>query len=220
MVKTIANFAPLYYNVREERAKEIMKKLKRLLILFLTMFKIGLFTFGGGYAMIAIIERELVEKKKWLEHEEFMDVVGIAESTPGPIAINSATYIGYKVGGVLGSVFATLGVVFPSLIIIFVISLFFDKFLSLKWVGYCFHGIQACVAFLILNAGIKMFKHLKRNAFNIILTTLTVVCFIALSIFAKDFSSVFFILIGGGVGVIAYLIYLIAKKEKSKGGKE
>ena len=201
-----------------------MKKLKRLLILFLTMFKIGLFTFGGGYAMIAIIERELVEKKKWIEHEEFMDVVGIAESTPGPIAINSATYIGYKVAGVLGSLFATLGVVLPSFIIIFAISLFFDKFLSLTWVGYAFHGIQACVAFLILNAGVKMFKHLKRTVFNMVLTGLTVVALLFVTLFAKNFSSVFFVLIGGGVGVCAYLISLLVKKskakEKNEGGKD
>lgn len=201
-----------------------MKKLKRLLILFLTMFKIGLFTFGGGYAMIAIIERELVEKKKWIEHEEFMDVVGIAESTPGPIAINSATYIGYKVAGVLGSLFATLGVVLPSFIIIFIISLFFDKFLSLTWVEYAFHGIQACVAFLILNAGIKMFKHLKRTVFNMVLTGLTIVALLFVTLFAKNFSSVFFVLIGGGVGVCAYLISLLVKKskakEKNEGGKD
>lgn len=188
------------------------------------MFKIGLFTFGGGYAMIAIIERELVEKKKWIEHEEFMDVVGIAESTPGPIAINSATYIGYKVAGVLGSLFATLGVVLPSFIIIFTISLFFDKFLGLTWVGYAFHGIQACVAFLILNAGIKMFKHLKRTVFNMVLTGLTIVALLFVTLFAKNFSSVFFVLIGGGVGVCAYLISMLVKKskakEKNEGGKD
>ena len=96
-----------------------MKKLKTALFLFFTMFKIGLFTFGGGYAMIAILERELVERKKWIEHDEFIDLIAIAESTPGPIAINSSTYIGYKRCGVLGSIFATLGVVLPSFIIIF-----------------------------------------------------------------------------------------------------
>ena len=98
-----------------------MKKIKTLLTIFLTFFKIGLFTFGGGYAMISVIERELVERKKWIEHEEFMEVIGIAESSPGPLAINSATYIGYKICGVLGSLFATLGVVLPSFIIIFII---------------------------------------------------------------------------------------------------
>ena len=109
--------------------------MKKILSLFAAFFKIGLFTFGGGYAMVAVIERDLVEKKKWISSEEFSDVIAIAESTPGPLAINSATYIGYKVGGFLGSVFATLGVVLPSLAIIYVISLFFNEFLGLEYVG-------------------------------------------------------------------------------------
>ena len=103
-----------------------MKKLKQLFFLFLTFFKIGLFTFGGGYAMIPIIEREAVDRKNWISKDEFLDILAIAESTPGPLAINSATYVGYKVCGVLGSVFATLGVVLPSFIIIFAISFFFS----------------------------------------------------------------------------------------------
>ena len=192
-----------------------MKKFKTLISLFLTMFKIGLFTFGGGYAMIAIIERELVEKKGWIPHEEFLDLIGIAESTPGPIAVNSATYIGYKICGVWGSVFATLGVVLPSFIIIFAISLFFDAFLKIKWVGYAFKGIQACVCFLIFNAGIKMFKHLKRTPFNVIMTVLTLTAFLAVSLFAWNFSSVYFVLIGGVVGIVTYLICGI-KKDKNK----
>ena len=191
-----------------------MKKLKLLLSLFITMFKIGLFTFGGGYAMIAVIERELVERKKWLNHEEFMDMVAIAESTPGPIAINSATYIGYKMGNFFGSVFATIGVVMPSFIIIFVISLFFDKFLSIKFVQCAFYGIQACVAFLILSAGFKMFKKLKKTPLATTLFTLTVGCLVGFSLFAVDFSSIFFILIGGTVGVFAYLISLILDGKK------
>ena len=109
-----------------------MSKFKNCLILFFEFFKIGLFTFGGGYAMIAVIERTIVERKKWIDHDEYLDVVAIAESTPGPIAINSATSIGYKVAGVLGSTFATLGVVLPSFVIIFIISLFFNQFLQIQ----------------------------------------------------------------------------------------
>lgn len=191
-----------------------MKKLKLFLSLFLTMFKIGLFTFGGGYAMIAVIERELVERKKWLEHDEYLDIIAIAESSPGPLAINSATYIGYKICGVMGSIFATLGVVLPSFIIIFVISLFFDAFLALKWVGYAFRGIQACVAFLILSAGIKMLKKLKRTIFNVIFFTATMVCLICFSLFAVSFSSIFYILIGGTAGLSVYLFCLCYKKNK------
>ena len=111
-----------------------MKKTKECLSLFLTMLKIGVFTFGGGYAMIALLENEFVEKKKWLEKDEFLDVAAIAESTPGPIAINAATYIGYKNAGIVGSIIATLGICIPSVVIIYAISLFFDAFLSLTLV--------------------------------------------------------------------------------------
>ena len=193
-----------------------MEKLKKLLGLFLTMFKIGLFTFGGGYAMIALLENEFVEKKKLLEHEEFLDMVAIAESTPGPIAINSATYIGYKRCGVLGSLFSTLGVVLPSFIIIFVISLFYDAFIKIKWVGYAFKGINACVAFLILSAGFKMLKKLKRTALNIVLFLVTIGGIITFSLFLPEisFSSIFYILFGGVVGVVVYLITYLKANEK------
>ncbi len=191
-----------------------MQKLKSLLKIFWTFFKIGLFTFGGGYAMIAVVEREIVEKKKWIPQEEFLDIIAIAESTPGPLAINSATYVGYKICGVLGSVFATLGVVLPSFTIIFIISLFFDAFLGLEYVGYAFRGIQACVAFLIVSAGFKMLKGVKKTPLNIILLCLTIGCMLAFSLFAINFSSIFYILIGGVVGLSVYLIGLCAKKNK------
>ena len=106
-----------------------MKKFKIVVSLFFTMLKIGLFTFGGGYAMIAILKNELIEKKKWLENAEFYDILAIAESTPGPIAINSSTYVGYKLAGIAGAFFATLGVCIPSFIIIYVISVFLSAFL-------------------------------------------------------------------------------------------
>ena len=129
------------------------------------MFKIGLFTFGGGYAMISLLENEFVSKKKWLEHDEFMDLVVIAESTPGPIAINCSTYIGYKQSKILGALVATLGMVIPSFTIVYLISLFFNQFLSIAWVESAFKGIQVGVVFLILSAGIKMLKKIKKNTF-------------------------------------------------------
>ena len=192
-----------------------MDKLKRAFALFWAMFKIGLFTFGGGYAMVAMFERELVENKKWLKKDEFIDVIAIAESTPGPIAINTATYVGYKQCGVLGSVFATLGVILPSFIIIFLISLFFDRFLQLKWVQFAFKGIQACVVFLILSAGFNMLKAIKKNAINLIVLLSTIVCLVAFSLFAISFSSIFYILIGGAIGLIIYCIETI-KNHKNK----
>ncbi len=191
-----------------------MKKLKAVLKLFLVMFKIGLFTFGGGYAMIAILERELVERRNWLKNDEFLDIIAIAESTPGPIAVNSATYVGYKIGGVLGSFFATLGVVLPSFIIIFTISFVFDWFSSLEYVGYAFRGIQACVAFLIFSAGLKMFGKLKKTALNVALYVITVLCFVSLTLFGANISAVFYVLIGGGVGLIVYFINLAVNKGK------
>ena len=191
-----------------------MKKLKDVFTLFFTMFKIGLFTFGGGYAMIAIIEREIVERKKWIDHNLFLDIVAIAESTPGPIAINMATYVGYRVAGIFGSIFATLGIVLPSFLIIFAISFVFDAFLSLQWVKYAFMGIQACVAFLILNAGIKLLKHLKLNVFNTILFVLTALCILILNLFSIKLSSIIYILIGGVLGVSIYLANYIKNKSK------
>lgn len=193
-----------------------MNKLKTALQLFLNFFKIGLFTFGGGYAMVAVIERELVERKKWISHEEFLDVVAIAESTPGPIAINSATYIGYKRCGILGSAFATLGVVLPSFIIIFAISLIYEQFLALKYVAYAFNGIRAGVAFLIISAGLKMFKKLEKNVFSILFFAITVLALLVLDFFAVDISSILFILFGGVVSVFIYAVSYINKKKQAK----
>ena len=180
--------------------------MKKLFKLFLAFFKTGLFTFGGGYAMISLLENEFVEKKGWLEHDEFMDVVVIAESTPGPIAINSATYIGYKVAGVLGSAVATLGVCLPSFIIIYIISLFFDKFLALEVVASAFRGIQVCVVYLIFNAGLKMLRKMKKTPLSVALVCVTGAAMIALSLFAVKFSTVFYILIGAAIGIFVYLI--------------
>lgn len=193
-----------------------MDKFKKILSLFVTMLKIGLFTFGGGYAMIAILEREFVEKKKWLTNDEFLDIIGIAESTPGPIAINSSTYIGYKQAGVLGSVFSTLGVVIPSFVVILIISLFFDKFLSLEYVNYAFRGIQACVAFLILNAGIKMLTKLKINFLNVFFCSITFICMIVFTLLSVSFSSIFYILIGGGISLFVYSVTYFCQKKKNK----
>ena len=194
-----------------------MKKFKTILKLFFTMFKVGLFTFGGGYAMISVLEHEFVEKNGWIKRDEFYDMLAVAESTPGPIAINSSTFIGYRLAGVLGSIFATIAMCLPSLIIIYLISLFFDAFLSITLVAYAFKGIQACVCYLILSAGIKMIKKLKKNALTITLTSLTFLVYTAFTLFAVKFSSIFYILIGAFVTLTAYLITLASKK---KGGKE
>lgn len=191
-----------------------MSKAKKYMSLFFTMLKIGAFTFGGGYAMIALLENEFVAKKQWIEKDEFLNVAAIAESTPGPIAINSATYIGYKRAGVLGAIMATLGVVLPSFVIIYAISLFFDTFLSLTYVAYAFRGIQVCVVYLILSAGVKMLRQIKKSALNVSIVLVTLVCMIALSVCAINFSTIFYILISGTVGVAVYLVGKIRKGEK------
>ena len=191
--------------------------MKKLFSLFLTFFKIGAFTFGGGYAMIALLENEFVSKKKWLEKDEFLDMVAIAESTPGPVAINSATYIGYKTRKVPGAIVSTVAVVLPSFIIIYLISLFLDRFLSLRLVSCAFKGIQVCVVYLILSAGIKMLASLKKSAFEIVLVVLVSAAMILFSVFAVKFSTVFYILLCGAAGVVFSLIAKLSKKgEKSE----
>ena len=188
-------------------------RLKSLWLLFINMLKIGMFTFGGGYAMIHLLENEFVSKKKWIEQDEFMDLVAIAESTPGPIAINCSTYIGYKKERILGAVLATLGMCIPSFTIIFFISLFFNQFLSIGWVASAFKGIQVCVVFLILSAGVKMLKKMKKKPFNLIVMSATFLCMVAFGVFAVRFSSIFYILISGLVGLLIYLIgYFKSKK--------
>lgn len=190
-----------------------MKKLKSLGELFLSMLKIGLFTFGGGYAMISLLDNEFVNKKKWIETDEFFDLVAVAESTPGPIAINCATYIGYKTEKLLGAIFATLGMITPSLVIIYCISLFFNQFLSTAWVASAFKGIQICVVFLIFSAGLKMLKKIKKTAFSVSIMSITFLCMVIFNLFAVDFSSIFYILISGSIGLFLYAINYIKSKK-------
>jgi chromate transporter len=191
-----------------------MKKSKLLLTLFLNFFKIGAFTFGGGYAMLSLLENEFVSKRGWLTKDEFLDMLAIAESTPGPIAINSATYIGYKTAGVFGSACATLGVVLPSFIIIYVISLFLDAFLTFTLVANAFRGIQACVVYLIGSVGVKMFKQLEKKLLPIAIMSVVLACMIIFSLFAVKFSSIVYILVAGAIGVISFYCNKKEKEDK------
>lgn len=140
----------------------------KLLTLFLTFFKIGAFTFGGGYAMIPLIQKEMVENKKWISDEDILEIVAIAESTPGPIAINTATFVGYRVGGFFGSLCATLGVVLPSFVVISVIAFFLRQFQEYKGVQYAFWGIRAGVLALILKALWSMYKSAPKGVISYI----------------------------------------------------
>lgn len=192
-----------------------MKEKEKILpVLFLTMLKIGAFTFGGGYAMISILQTEFVVKKKWIEEEDFLDLVAIAESTPGPIAINSSTYIGYKMAGVLGSAVATLAMCLPSFVIIFLISLFFDQFLTLQFVANAFRGIQACVVYLIVSAGFRMAKKIKRRPFELTILCAAVLCTVLFSLLSVKFSTVFYILISAFLGWLFWFVRERGKEEK------
>ena len=150
-------------------------RLKRSLTLFLTFLKIGAFTFGGGYAMVPLIQREACEKRSWIKEEELLDIVAIAESTPGPIAVNSATFVGHKVAGIAGAFFSTIGVVLPSFVIISVIALFLQQFEDLKLIQYSFVGIRAGVLALILQASLSFLKQCPKNIFSYIILG---VCFL------------------------------------------
>ena len=174
--------------------------------LFRTFFKIGLFTFGGGYAMIANIREVVVEKKNWLDEEELLQVITIAESTPGPIAINLATYVGYKKKGIVGSAAATLGVVLPSLTIIYIISLFLDAFMANQYVAYAFVGIQCAVAFLILKAGLDMLAKLEKKPLPVAVFCTVFGLLILFELLSVNFSSILLILLGGILGIAVYAV--------------
>lgn len=200
---------------KQSFAERFKTRAKNLLVLFWSMFKIGLFTFGGGYAMIHLLENEFVAKKKWLDNEEFFDLVTIAESTPGPVAINCSTYIGYKTEKYLGATIATTAMCLPSFIIIYVISLFFNAFLANPYVAAAFKGIQVCAVFLILCAGIKMAKKIKFSIFNIAIFLATFAAMIAVSVLGAKFSSIFYILISGAIGLFIYSIGYFKNKLKT-----
>ena len=166
--------------------------------------------------MIPQIKEVLVEKRGYLTEEELLDIIAVAESTPGPIAINSATYIGYKQNKLLGSLFSTLGVVLPSFIIIFIISLFFDLFLENPIIAAAFTGIKCAVALIIIKAGIDIYKKMKKTPYNIIVFILVTVLMITLQIFNKTFSSIILILIGALMGLLLYSLPLLLKKKEVK----
>lgn len=196
-------------------------RVKLALTLFLSYLKIGLFTFGGGYAMIALIEREFVVRRKWINEVELYEIIAIAESTPGPIAINCATFVGYKILGFVGSFLATLAVCIPSFVIIYLISVFYDAFMALTAVAYAFEGIKVGIAIMITTAGINMLRKGKKNAFAIGVFLITFAAAVCIDIFSLNFSTVYIILSGAALGIIAQIIKDIINKKRGKGaGKE
>ncbi len=174
--------------------------------LFLTFTKIGLFTFGGGYAMLSLIEHNCVDKKQWITHDEMMEMTVIAESTPGPIAINCATGVGFRQAGFIGALFATVGVVLPSFLIIFLLSRWLDRFLEIPVVAHAFRGIKIAVALLILDAGITMARKMKRRPLPILLAALSCAVMLAVNFFSWNLSSLVLMLACGLIGLLAALL--------------
>lgn len=182
------------------------QEVKSLGTLFFTFFKIGLFTFGGGYAMIALLEEEFIQRRKWLDKDEFLDMTAIAESTPGPVAINSATYLGYKLAKIPGAATATVAVCLPSFLIIYAISLFFKQFTQLTVIANAFKGIQVCVIYLIFSAGVRMLKALDKSPFATGVLAAVMLVMVGLSLAGVSASSILLILLSGAAGVAAWLI--------------
>lgn len=176
-----------------------------LLDLFWTFFKIGITSFGGGYTMVSLIEREVVGKKNWLSTEEMLNVFAIAETTPGPISINTSTYVGYHKAGVVGAAVSTFGVVLPSFIIIFAISFFIEFFQTNRWLGYALKGMRIGALALILGAVLNMYKKLEKTIFGLIILVFT----FAVTLFT-DFSIIYTLLICAAVGIIyCFIVRLI-----------
>ena len=176
-----------------------------LLDLFLTFAKVGLFTFGGGYAMISLIENSCVEKKGWFTHDEMMNVTVIAESTPGPIAINCATFVGYKQKGLIGAIAATIGMVLPSFSIIFLISMFLDNFLEIAWIAHAFMGVKIAVGILILDAAIKMIRKMQKKPIPLTIMACAFLAMLLIDIFALHVSSITLMLIAAVISLAIFL---------------
>lgn len=172
--------------------------------LFLTFAKIGLFTFGGGYAMIALIENACVERKRWITHDDMMNITVIAESTPGPIAINCATFVGYKQKGLAGAIVATIGVILPSFCVIFLISMYFDRFLEISWIAHAFMGIKIAVGILILDAAIKMIRKMKRTPLTLAIMSSAFLAMLLIDILALRVSTIALMLIAATISLAVF----------------
>ena len=185
-----------------------------LIELFMTFAKIGLFTFGGGYAMLSIIEDICVEKKNWITHDEMMNITVIAESTPGPIAINCATYVGYKKGKLPGAILATLGVAVPSFVIIFVISMFLEGFLEIAWIAHAFQGIKLAVGILVLDAALKMIRKMPKKRLQIGILIAAFAVILLINVLKLHLSSVVVMIAAASISVAFFLAGERRRKEE------
>ena len=180
--------------------------MKLLLELFFNFAKIGLFTFGGGYAMLPLIEHTCVKKKQWLTNEDMLNITVMAESTPGPVAINCATFVGNKQKGFFGALAATLGMITPSFVIILLISFFLERFLEIKWVAGAFQGIKIAVGILIIDAAIRLFKKLPKKALPMVILAISLAAMLVIDIFSLHITSVVLLFAAAAIGFFAYLV--------------
>ena len=187
-----------------------------LITLFLTFAKIGLFTFGGGYAMLSVIEHACVTQKHWITHEDLMNVTVIAESTPGPVAINCATFVGYKQKGIPGALAATLGVVLPSFIIIFLISLFLEHYLEIAWVANAFKGIRVAVGILIIDVAIRMIRKMKKDALRIAILVASCMAVLLINFFSWHISTIILLLVSA---LVSISVFQFRGSPSGKGGE-
>lgn len=185
-------------------------------VLFCSFFKIGLFTFGGGLAMLSLMEEQCVEKKHWITHDEMMDVTVIAESTPGPIAINCATYVGYQQAGMAGALAATVGIVLPSFFIIYLISMFFNQFLEIKIIANAFKGIKAAVGIIILDAAIMMIRKMEKNKLTLGIMIASFGAMLLIQIFSWNFSSISLMIVAAIFSLVVYQINAIRHGKENR----
>ena len=201
-------------NSAEGQILEEAVSMSVLIELFFTFAKIGVFTFGGGYAMLSIIENICVERKKWITHDEMMNITVIAESTPGPVAINCATFVGYKKGKLAGAFWATLGVTLPSFIIIFAISEFLEGFLEITWIAHAFMGIKIAVGILILDAALKMIRKMSKKPLQAGILIASFAVIMLVNVFNVRLSSILVMMAAAIISVIFYEVDKIRNKEE------
>lgn len=187
-----------------------------LIDLFLTFAKIGLFTFGGGYAMLSMIEHTCVTRKQWITHEDLIHITVIAESTPGPVAINCATFVGYRQKGIMGALAATLGVILPSFVIIFLLSLFLDRFLEVAWVASAFKGIRIAVGILIVDVAVRMIRRMPGDIMRIAILVSSCAVMLLINIFSWKISTIILLL---AAALISLAVFLFQGSASGKGGE-
>ena len=185
--------------------------------LFVSFMKIGAFTFGGGYAMISLISETCVERNHWISDEEMMNITVIAQSTPGPVAINAATYVGYKQAGIRGAVLSTLGMILPSSVIIYLLGAGMENMLSIPLVAKAFSGIKIAVGFLILDAAITMLQKMPKKKFQLAMMVCSFFAMSIISLLALPVSSIQLMLLAGSISLSAFMI---SGKHKKEGGKQ